>query len=233
MQTVTILLDKEFIYQYVTTLTGNLGRQRDDYEKYVCLPDNYPALDRFFDTAIAVVEASLWRRLRTTYGTNLRYNDGNLSVYIKADSLPGHLTGALETNTRLAMAYILAGMWLQGIDADLYKVYSSMADEYINAVSVIASQKDFSSFNYEQPSPDTVSAASQAGKTGTTDTIQDTVPAASPAGKTGASDTIPDSVPVGFAHGNTGEPPREDNCINRPSELDGSLTWPDGTIVNL
>lgn len=232
MQDVNIPLEREYIYQYVTTLTGNLGRQRGEYDKYVCLPDNYPALDRFFDTAIAVVEASIWRRLSSTYGTTLQYNKGTLTVHIKADSLPPQLTGALETNTRLAIAYILAGMWLQGIDPSLYAHYSQVADKYINSILEIASQKDFASMEYQQQGADSVPVGSPNGTTGTADTNADDVPVDSPNGPTGTADTNKDDVPVAASPKmSIGDHAIRDCCINRHSELDDAILGPDGTVM--
>ena len=232
MQNVDIQLERQYIYEYVTTLTGNLGRQRGDYDKFVCLPDNYPVLDRYFDTAIAVLEASVWRRLSGTYSTTLQYNNGTLSVHIKADSLPEHLVGALETNTRLAMAYILAGMWLQGIDAELYAHYSKLADEYINNISEIASQKDFSAFNYDEPLGDSSLAADGSkNKTGEQTDISDTISVISTA-KTGQHQAVTDNIKANMQTAeHIGGKPIEDCCINRHSELDNAAFWPDGTVA--
>ena len=156
----SIDINTQYIYEKVTTLTGTLGRQRDAYDKFVCLPDNYAALDRFMDTAIAVVEASLWRKLSDSHNLSLQWDKHqNLAIQIKNDSFPQRLFGVLSTNIRLAMAYLLAGMWLQGIEVELYAHYAKLSDSFINTASEVASQKDFKNIEYAQANPDNVPSA--------------------------------------------------------------------------
>lgn len=167
METIQVDITRQYIYEYVTTLTGTIGRQKEAYDKYVCLPGNYPVLDRFMDTAIAVAEAALWRRVANTRNTTLQYSNGNLSITINR-SVPERLQGALCTNLRLAIAYILTGMWLNTIEPELYAQYIKLADSYINNAAIISSQKDFSSVVYytRDESDNVPSAAANFGSTG-------------------------------------------------------------------
>ena len=212
MQTISIDIDRKYIYEYVTTLTGTLGRQKNDYDRFVCLPENYPALDRFMDTAIAVIEASIWRKLSSSYNTTLKYNNGKLTVSINNESFPDKLRGVLSTNTRLAFAYILTAMWLQGIDPDYYTQYANMADGYINKISVLSGQRTTKGAVYEDANADS-EQTSQVTSTGVA--------------------SLSDSENVNELAGcKFGEQPIRDTHSSKPSDFDDAVYYPDGTVMS-
>ena len=231
MEPIQINITRDYIYQYVTTLTGTLGRQKEAYDKYVCLPDNYPVLDRFMDTAIAVVEASVWRKLQSTHDLSLeRKSDSGIAVIIKNNSCPHELHGAIGSNIRLAIAYILTGMWLQGIDAELYGSYIRIADKYIDSASGIAAQHEPNYINYTGAMTDG-EAVRPAIQAGVVDAIVDNIPVA-PATKTGNGSVLTDDIPVNSANIPLGKQALKDGCINKHSALDGTILYPDGTIFS-
>lgn len=214
MQNVSIDITRQYIYEYVTTLTGALGRQKEAYDKFVCLPDNYAVLDRFMDTAIAVVEASMWRKLQDTHNFTLQFHKENLTITVNNPAFPERLHGALCTNVRLALAYLLAGMWLQGIDAELYTHYAEIADKYINSASVIALQKDFSELDYKNGLGDSEAIPTDGQLTTATRPKKDDTPCAA----------------AGLGQG-VGDEPLDDCHINKHSRFDHATFWPDGTVA--
>ena len=229
METVNIDINREYIYEYVTTLTGTLGKQKNDYDRYVCLPDNYTVLDRFMDTAIAVIEASLWRKLSNSYSTTLKYSNSNLAISINNKSFPDKLKGLLYTNTRLALAYILSAMWLQGIEPEYYKVYAGLADGYIDKISVISAQHETKDAIYEDGNADDVQDTRD-NTTGNT-ALQDNIDT-NATNRNRTDVELSDNHDNGIQSGRCGEQPIRDCHTNKHSGFDHATYHTDGTVLS-
>lgn len=143
-----VILQKNHIYDYVNALTAQVGKNKGNYEKYVCLPDSYPMLDRLMDAAVNELETTLHQHLRDSYATTLQYNATDITLHIDTDSLPPELVGALQTALRLAIAWLLTFLWLQGSEADLLEYYHAGAEQYINTVSSLISQRSSVNADY-------------------------------------------------------------------------------------
>ena len=140
-------IDKAGIYAYVTTLTSQIGRSRKEYDRFVCSPDNYPVLDRFMDAAVSETEAQLHRHLAGSYDFTLSYSSGEpgASVVLQLldydDRLRPSVRGSLSTQIRLAVAFMLTGMWLQPVDAEVSQVYSAGAVSYLRKAVELVIQR--------------------------------------------------------------------------------------------
>lgn len=214
MQDVTISITRKNIYEFVTSLTGALGRQKGDYDKYVCLPDNYAVLDRFMDTAIAVVEDSIYRRLARSNNFTLQWHNENLTITLLSNTIPERLHGAIFTNIRLAIAYLLAAMWLQGIDVELYANFAKVADAYIDSALSMSLQKDSKNIDYSPTKSDDQDSRTKVGDTGVSNIKPDDIPA-----------TIDNAGCIGKV--------KRDEChINKHSRFDTAVYWPDGSVMS-
>ena len=129
MQNVEVSVTRGSVYQFVTTATGNLGRQKGDYDNYVCLPDSYPVLDGFMDTVIAIIEASFWRRMFDKYNVDLSLDGSNIILKVHNDAFPERLKEVLKNKLKLTVGYFLTGMWLRGIDTYLYEKKKKTAED--------------------------------------------------------------------------------------------------------
>lgn len=149
----SVSFSKANLYQYVTLLTSQTGISKGDYDRFVCLPDNYPALDRHLDAAITELENSLLHHLGSSHRFDLSYTESEdtISLSIQDSRLDPRLTGLLQSTILFSLAYMLAFMWMRDIDPEVSSSLADQSSSYLtDAVHIIIQRSPLSDAQYNQ-----------------------------------------------------------------------------------